>query len=900
MPKSRPQTNISLFPFLAVLVCTMGALILLLLVTTRRIRSQQQSLPELAAAQPDLNEVENLFDESLFGTTQSFTPDFEPPALLPDESTPQVVLQAPRTSDSPQERDQKQAQFDKTMLEIQQLDRQIGIVRHQIAQAETQLGVQAFESSEQDDLSTQLRALQERKSELETRQKNELQRLAKFAQELDEKSDLTGEIESVLQQRESSLISLRALVEASQQTEPAGRKKTILEFSNSSGTARNPVVVELDSDRCTFQPDGVGFSLAELAACPRKDNPLLSGIYASHQSRQAQFSTASPYVLLLVRPDSSRGFHAVRTRLMTAGIHFGYELIGHDQNVDTGRPNPVAAKDIKGAMLSTLRKYAEFAEYNAIASEMMNGSGSPQVQSPQKASARPEIRLLPNGGVAVGDETGAGDGRYFAGNQRLPNARPQIQEIPSSPMTGTPDAGNPWAESEQAVTAQLDAEKKKTSQSTPAETNEFLAAMLDQQAGTSNTDETFTHSGQPTKTEPSPEGSKSETNPFLAALIAEQAANGQNATADSGPFDQQAKTTASPEELRSEGDQFLKALLANQAANSQNTTEALPASEQESNPTTSPEEQLQKIDGLLNTFASEERSQNQQPTDWPQTEIAHSDSESRPVGSADSRVAPAIPRSTVIEDFLADAGKQKEDPAQPDPYLLQLLNSASSQQPLFDGEFAPLVPDAALDFDKVQVPDTELFGTIAPSVKTTPPPVKADDDTGRFDVPNSFAATKPEITSDNQWMNLLIQNSTPPATSQKAAVVLTDTLTAKPSSDVVPTLVVVRIGRNAIQVGNESPFIADGNLDQLAVATEQAIHEAAGVGLFSQMTVQPQIRYETEPGAEAFQRELKKRLELSGLATISETAGSPVRPLANPAEPLQINPQRRPDGGLSL
>ena len=36
----RATNSVSLFPFLAVLVCAMGALIFLLLVTTRRIRAQ--------------------------------------------------------------------------------------------------------------------------------------------------------------------------------------------------------------------------------------------------------------------------------------------------------------------------------------------------------------------------------------------------------------------------------------------------------------------------------------------------------------------------------------------------------------------------------------------------------------------------------------------------------------------------------------------------------------------------------------------------------------------------------------------------------------------------------------------------------------------------------------------
>ena len=42
MARRNSGNTISLFPFLAVLVCTMGALILLLLVTTRRIRNDQE------------------------------------------------------------------------------------------------------------------------------------------------------------------------------------------------------------------------------------------------------------------------------------------------------------------------------------------------------------------------------------------------------------------------------------------------------------------------------------------------------------------------------------------------------------------------------------------------------------------------------------------------------------------------------------------------------------------------------------------------------------------------------------------------------------------------------------------------------------------------------------------
>ncbi|MCA9109748.1 MAG: hypothetical protein KDA52_07360, partial [Planctomycetaceae bacterium] len=82
MSKRARQTEhtVSLFPFLAVLICAMGALILLLLVTTRRIRYQQAhanvqvleepavevkstiiSVPQLLAPDPDDQPLEPLF-----------------------------------------------------------------------------------------------------------------------------------------------------------------------------------------------------------------------------------------------------------------------------------------------------------------------------------------------------------------------------------------------------------------------------------------------------------------------------------------------------------------------------------------------------------------------------------------------------------------------------------------------------------------------------------------------------------------------------------------------------------------------------------------------------------------------------------------------------------------------
>ncbi|HCP13312.1 MAG TPA: hypothetical protein DIT89_13345, partial [Planctomycetaceae bacterium] len=57
MARRHHQHSVSLFPFLAVLVCAMGSLILLLLVMTRKIRHDQQAelntnAPPIVVTQP--------------------------------------------------------------------------------------------------------------------------------------------------------------------------------------------------------------------------------------------------------------------------------------------------------------------------------------------------------------------------------------------------------------------------------------------------------------------------------------------------------------------------------------------------------------------------------------------------------------------------------------------------------------------------------------------------------------------------------------------------------------------------------------------------------------------------------------------------------------------------------
>ena len=87
--RSQSELSVSLFPFLAVLVCAMGALILLLLIITKQVRSQAMSPPsgekvELVVTPESL--------EPAIRIAQMEIPENHAPAVLPEPEIPQQIL----------------------------------------------------------------------------------------------------------------------------------------------------------------------------------------------------------------------------------------------------------------------------------------------------------------------------------------------------------------------------------------------------------------------------------------------------------------------------------------------------------------------------------------------------------------------------------------------------------------------------------------------------------------------------------------------------------------------------------------------------------------------------------------------------------------------------------------
>ena len=405
MARKQHHNSISLFPFLAVLVCAMGALILLLLVMTRKIRHDQaerastaEAIAEMKAA-PDLTEdlqkLQSEIDQLLAANTllQSETEEIQ--------ST--IVADEHRKADLLRRLNQLQAELElaRDDAKDRELAESVRSVRDLTQQEKELLAV--LDSIE--------KSLLEKRSRLTT-------------------LSLSKERTAVaLSQKHSALISLRKAIDKAESAPPATGTVTMLEFSNPTGTARTPIVIEITDKGYEFRPTGVLITPAELDNFPVRDNPLLAGVLSAHRHRVGASMTDEPYVLLLVRPSGCLNFYRAQHILNDTKVHFGYELIEAERSFAVGEPDAKEAAKTQEAIAEALRRREKI--YGKLIAIMEQERG---VRSGRKSTdeASPKRRLVVRPDGRVLDEQDVVDrpldGRFYAGGEAPPqgylNKRP--------------------------------------------------------------------------------------------------------------------------------------------------------------------------------------------------------------------------------------------------------------------------------------------------------------------------------------------------------------------------------------------------------------------------------------------------------------------------------------------
>lgn len=280
LPAPQEAASVSLFPFLAVLLCTMGALILLLIVIARQAQLQ------VAAAS-------------------------EPPPV--------------RNAEADEER---QAALDMIQWRIDQLASQREQTEQDLAARRLELG-HLEEHARQ--LRDQLDEIRGAMADVDRAQDQDADQVARMKDELRRLHDQVTETQ-------------RRLNAARRQAGSGSRSFAVVPYQGPNQTRRRPVYIECRADGIFLQPENIRLTEEDFQGPLGPGNPLAAALRAAREHLAAQSpggeGAAEPYPLLLVRPSGIVAYYVAREALQSWGSDFGYELVDEDWELAYQPPDP--------------------------------------------------------------------------------------------------------------------------------------------------------------------------------------------------------------------------------------------------------------------------------------------------------------------------------------------------------------------------------------------------------------------------------------------------------------------------------------------------------------------------------------------------------------------------------
>ena len=405
MARRHHNNSISLFPFLAVLVCAMGSLILLLLVMTRKMR-QDQYVEQTAVVESAASEV----DAELAARMAALEKQISSAEL--NLNSLQANAQAHRSS------------VDESQVRVTDLETELAQLQEKLKGTDADAVPVAESMAESRKLKAEEVALLRQLKDTEKRLLSKQQQLANA-------QDASNEASLALQEKHSDLLKLRDQVdEARSRLAKVSGTSTLLEFSNPTGTERTPIVVDVSGKGFEIYPNGIQITQADMEGFPVRDNPFLAAILTIHQHRSKGSVTGAPYVLLLVRPDGALPFYGAQRILMESNIHYGYELLEARELIVSGASDSTEVPLVKTSIDEALRRRENlYARLMAIAQQKSGTSGP--AGDPANGKGERRLTVRPDGRVLMEESSRQRpvDGRFYAGGVAPPQSHFQKRPV---------------------------------------------------------------------------------------------------------------------------------------------------------------------------------------------------------------------------------------------------------------------------------------------------------------------------------------------------------------------------------------------------------------------------------------------------------------------------------------
>lgn len=357
--------TVSLFPFLAVLLCTMGMLIMLLVLIGRDTAGQGSAE---RAAEPD-----PLFSSGEFESFETQTAELkpethpapeassvsEPKRLSPDdEQLYEEYLRLYGEMDPDEiERQRESAEWFLSELEgVRDRTRdELTALRAKLSEAEAEIAKQVAQLIELNEQALALSGKEGSESDSETLQ-------AEIDAKVQEISSLNEEIGQLRQKAED-----------------AGKKPAyaILPYRGKSGTFRRPIYVECDGNGIRLMPERVQFLPEDFLVAKYPGNPFDAGLRAARQyyvEKGEGNAENEPYPLLILKPESAQQYYIAKAALASWGGEFGYEFVESDSEIEYPRPDPELKRRVEEQVAMARSRLAGpiAALLNEIESQGMN------------------------------------------------------------------------------------------------------------------------------------------------------------------------------------------------------------------------------------------------------------------------------------------------------------------------------------------------------------------------------------------------------------------------------------------------------------------------------------------------------------------------------------------------
>lgn len=313
MRRQRHKLQVSTFPFLAVLLGAMGALILLLLVMDRRskIVARNKALEihsQLLAARAKNDATHR--QEELARRAEWERKRLEIHNLLLEQEKALA---------------QQRADLD---TELAKLNHDLGAEKKSLSALEKDVLEQRTRLDVKNQLLIQMRQGSARTAKLDDASKQEVEKL-------------TRELASL----ERTLQEAKALRLRKQET------YSLVPYRGTRGEGRRPVYIECTADGLVFQPegkrlDGRDFSTGAFRAeVGRRGIALVREPYDPERpSRPPAPPATTPYVLFLVRPNGLESYYDATSALRGFELDFGYEFVDADWVFDFSKAPRFAAQ----------------------------------------------------------------------------------------------------------------------------------------------------------------------------------------------------------------------------------------------------------------------------------------------------------------------------------------------------------------------------------------------------------------------------------------------------------------------------------------------------------------------------------------------------------------------------